>query len=400
MRILQVSPNDGRGGAERIALDLHRAYRAAGHDAALVVGRRLTGEPGVEPLDFTGRPAPRQGYISRLLGHDPPGHPATARLTDRFAPPPDVLHLNNLHGGGDPAGGGSYFDLRQLPRLSRQQATFLTPHDAWLFTGGPTYALHPPTRRQRRRLARRAAIFANSELHLVCSSQWMLKQAMASPLGPHFRSARVIPVGVDLTTFHPGSPGNSGNCADRAADRAAFGLDDRPAALFVAHDAHRHPFKDFQTVRDAAARSRHRFTLIVAGTAGTTETLNRCTVRYLGSVADDAQLVAAYHAADVLVHAAVADNFPNVILEAMACGLPVVATAVGGIPEQVADHETGRLVPPRDPDALTDAVDAMLDDPGRAARMGAAARRRAETHHDLTARAAENLSHYAAQHSA
>ncbi len=393
MRILQVSPNDGRGGAERIALDLHRAYRAAGHDAALVVGRKSTWEPGVEPLDPAGRPAPRQGYIARLLGHDAPGHPVTAASLDRLDPPPDVLHLNNLHGGAG-GGGGSYFDLRQLPTLSRRQPTFITPHDAWLFTGGPTYALSSPNRRQRRRLARRAAIFADSQLHLTTSSRWMLEQAMASPLGPHFRSARVIPVGVDLNVFHPASS------EKRAADRAAFGLDDRPAALFVAHDAHRHPFKDFQTVRDAAARSRHDLTLLVAGTSGTTEMLNRCTVRYLGSVADDTSLVAAYRAADVLVHAAHADNFPNVVLEAMACGLPVVATAVGGIPEQIDDGETGILVPPRNPDAMADALDALLDDPDLAVRMGVAARRRAEMHHDLTARAAENLSHYASQRSA
>ena len=389
MQILQVSPDDGRGGAERIALDLHHAYRAAGHDARLVVGRRYNDDPTILSLDPAGRPAPRQGRLSRLLGDEPPGHPATAALLDRSDPPPDVLHLNNLHGGA--GGGGGYFDLRQLPTLSRRQPTFITPHDAWLFTGGPTYAPHPHkplTRRQRRRLARRAAIFANSELHLVTSSNWMFQQAMSSPLGRHFRSARVIPVGVDLTTFHPASPD------DRAAARASLGLDDRPTALFVAHDAHRHPFKDFPTVRAAVARSRHDLTLLVAGTTGADETLGRCTVRYLGGLCDDAQLVAAYHAADVLVHAAVADNFPNVILEAMACGLPAVATAVGGIPEQIADGETGLLVPPRDPAAMAAALDRLLDDAGLTARLGHAAHRRAVCSHDLNKQAAANLQHY------
>ncbi len=64
-------------------------------------------------------------------------------------------------------------------------------------------------------------------------------------------------------------------------------------------------------------------------------------------------------------------------LEAMACGTAVVASRVGGIPEVVADGETGLLVPPEDPGALAAALTALLQDPGRAARMGAAGRARA-----------------------
>ena len=385
MYIVQVSPNDGRGGAERIALDLHRGYRAAGHDATMLVGQRLGRGPGVEPLDPAHRPPPRQGPLSRLLGRDPPGHPATAKLLDRLDRPADVLHLNNLHGAG------GYFDLRELPRLSRLQPTVITPHDAWLFTGGPTYALGRPTPRQRRRLAHRAALFAESELHLVCSSRWMLRQAEGSPLGPHLRSTRVIPVGVDLAAFHPPT------ADERAVARTALNLDaDRPAALFVAHHAHRHPYKDLAALRAAMGRCRHRVTLLVAGTPGKQERVGRSVIRYLGGLADDASLVACYYAADVLIHAAKADNFPNVVLEAMACGLPVVATAVGGIPEQVEDGETGRLVPPHDPEAFAEALDALLDDPADAAIFGAAGRRRVETHHDLTQQAAENLRHYEA----
>jgi len=64
-------------------------------------------------------------------------------------------------------------------------------------------------------------------------------------------------------------------------------------------------------------------------------------------------------------------------LEAMACGTAVVASRVGGIPEVVADAETGLLVPPDDPAALAAALNALVGDPGRASAMGAAGRRRA-----------------------
>jgi glycosyltransferase involved in cell wall biosynthesis len=71
------------------------------------------------------------------------------------------------------------------------------------------------------------------------------------------------------------------------------------------------------------------------------------------------------------------EGLPLVILEAMAQGLPVVATAVGGTPELVVDGETGILVRPSDVDGLADALQALLGDPQRARRLGEAARDRA-----------------------
>jgi glycosyltransferase involved in cell wall biosynthesis len=74
------------------------------------------------------------------------------------------------------------------------------------------------------------------------------------------------------------------------------------------------------------------------------------------------------------------DGIPNVLLEAMAAGVPVAATTVSGIPEVVTDGETGRLVPPQRPDLLADALAQLLTDPTLRSRLGEAGRRHVREH--------------------
>jgi glycosyltransferase involved in cell wall biosynthesis len=78
------------------------------------------------------------------------------------------------------------------------------------------------------------------------------------------------------------------------------------------------------------------------------------------------------------------DGIPNVLLEAMAAGVPVVATTVSGIPEVITDGETGRLVPQRRPDLLADALAELLTDPAARTRLGEAGRHHAHQHASWT----------------
>ncbi len=82
---------------------------------------------------------------------------------------------------------------------------------------------------------------------------------------------------------------------------------------------------------------------------------------------------------DLVVVPSLAEGFANVVLEAGAAGLPVVATRVGGNPEAIEEGRTGLLVPPRDPGALAGAILALLADAGLRRRMGEQARRRVTT---------------------
>ncbi len=83
---------------------------------------------------------------------------------------------------------------------------------------------------------------------------------------------------------------------------------------------------------------------------------------------------------DIFVLPSLNEAGPVVVLEAMACGIPVVASRVGGIPEYVVDGQTGLLVPPRDPRALADAIWALVANPDVRFRMGQAGRARVGAH--------------------
>ncbi|UNO39834.1 glycosyltransferase [Streptomyces sp. MST-110588] len=101
-------------------------------------------------------------------------------------------------------------------------------------------------------------------------------------------------------------------------------------------------------------------------------------VRFVGGVPRE-EVPALLRSADVVLCPADYEPFGIVPLEAMGCGTPVVATAVGGQLDTVADPVTGRLVPPGDPAALAAAVTGLLRDPARRSACGAAGRRRVLT---------------------
>ena len=103
-------------------------------------------------------------------------------------------------------------------------------------------------------------------------------------------------------------------------------------------------------------------------------------VHFLGPRPDVPDLL---NAMDIFVLPSYSEGVSLALLEAMAAGLPVVATAVGGLPEVVTDGETGLLIPPRDAGALAGALARLLTDPALARRLGANARAHVREHYSL-----------------
>jgi len=183
--------------------------------------------------------------------------------------------------------------------------------------------------------------------------------------------------GYGSPRFAPSSPERRSRARRALAD--AFGLD--ASASWVGTLAALVPLKDHATLIAAAAsvvRQKPDTVFLLAGEGPERERLQADIesrgltgrIVLLGHY-DASELFAAI---DLFVLSSSREGMGSVLLEAAACGIPVAATAVGGIPEVVRDGLTGLLVPPRDHLALAGAISRLLEQPGLASRLSAAAR--------------------------
>ncbi|CAN5654834.1 glycosyltransferase [soil metagenome] len=449
-RILLVNNSDVGSGAGRIAWSLLEGARARGHDVRYVVDvghtdsadvalLRVSGEPWRRPLlqlgdaltPFVGRVRGARWSRTQLhrlarperirdywRGAEEFSFPATWKLLDFMPPAPDLVHCHDLL--------GDYFDLRALPWLASRVPVVLTLHNTWLMTGHcshplgcmrwksgcgscPDLRIYPALRRDGTagNWRRKASIYRESRLYIAAPCQWLTGMVENSMLQPAVRHCRVIPHGVDLTVFRPG---------DREADRARLGL--RPGAfvlLLTAAGGQHNTWKDFATLREAVGRAAaqlpgRELELIIVGGRGTDEGVNGARIRFLPFQENRSEMARYYRAADVYTHSTKADTFPTAVLEALACGTPVVATRVGGIPEQVrhlatpqpgecntSDHArdaTGILVPPADPGAFAAALERLAADEGLRLALGRNASHDAAARFNVERQVREYLSFY------
>lgn len=168
-----------------------------------------------------------------------------------------------------------------------------------------------------------------------------------------------------------------------AAVRAKFHIGSEPLLLYMGS---LHAYKGVGVFLRSLAGIRQPFQAVVAGGLkddGQRRALLQSAhvsrdvearVAFTGSISDE-DLRALYHLATVFVYPTSGDTLPLVVLEAMASGLPVVSTTVGGVPFAVRP-DTGMLVPPETPEAVSHAVNTLLDNPALCQRMGASGRAR------------------------
>lgn len=337
MRVVHVTPTpfgaEGLfGGGERYPLELARALAAEVDCELVTFGPR----PGVD-REPNGLRVRVLRPVGRLRRH--PAHPVATGLVAALRPA-DLVHAHQLRAAPS--------RLAALAARSHGQRLVATDHG---LGGGGWWGLLP-------------RLF---DAFLVVS------RYSAQTLGVPARAAQVIYGGADVHRFSPRPQGR------------------RSGVLFVGRLT---PHKGVDRLIRALPPGA---TLTVAGTAGHDrraperdypQLLRRLAdgrpVRFAGRVADH-ELPALYRSAAVLalpsVHltcygrrVAISELLGLTLLEAMACGTPVVASRVGGVPEVVVDGETGFLVEPGDVEQLRDRLATLLADPALVRRMGEAAR--------------------------
>jgi glycosyltransferase involved in cell wall biosynthesis len=417
MHILQINTMDIGGGAEKVAWNLFQAYRAQGHHSQLAVGNKRSDDKDIflVPNDdcriAQSRTWPTAGDAQTVeanrnfniwRGYEDFDFPGTSKLLDRIEKLPDVIHCHNLH--------GDYFDLRVLPWMSQQAPVFLTLHDAWLLSGHcahsfdcerwktgcgkcPDLTIYPAVTRDASAYnwQRKKKIFSKSRLYVATPSRWLMDKVKQSVLAPSIAEAKVIPNGVDLSIFKP---------ADKQIVRFALGIpQDAIVLLFTANGIQRNIFKDYKTMRAAVASvaeniHERKLLFIALGAEAPTERIGEAEVQFIPYQKDPRIVALYYQAADIYIHASHAEVWGLSITEALACGTPVIATSVGGIPDQVKDGATGFLTPPGDAEIMAARIVQLIEDEGLRQRMGQKAAEDAMRRFDIKRMAAEYLGWY------
>lgn len=239
--------------------------------------------------------------------------------------------------------------------------------------------------RRHRRLRRWCAPFITR--YLAVSRD--LERWLVDPVGIDPSKVMYIPNGIDARRFLP--------FHGPERKRALLGEFAPPGTLLIVTIGRLDPVKDhaglinaFHRLCEADTQTGARLRLVIIGGGRQRENLEQQVerlglsdrVRLLGERAGTATLLAE---CDIFALSSIAEGMPGVLLEAMASGLPVVATDVGGVAEVVADGVTGTLVAPADPAALAAALDRYVRDPELRQQHGRAGLARVETTFSLPA---------------
>jgi glycosyltransferase involved in cell wall biosynthesis len=317
------------------ALDRDRFDITVAAPRSSALWRGLAGDPGVQLHAISPHRRPAPAGDSRSLGQ-------LARLAARA----DVVHAHSAKAGF----------LARVAALATGRASrcLFTPH-GWSF-----WAAEGHTRRLYLTLERRAARWCRT---IVAVGDFERSAGLDAAIGRPEQYV-VVRNGIDLSRFAlprepvPGRVVMVGRLASPKRQDLAV-----EAILAVRRE---HPRTELQLVGEGPGRGglERRIAELGAGEA----------VRLLGTRDDIPELLAQ---ASCLVLASDYEGAPLSILEAMAAGVPVVASNVAGIPELVADGVTGLLTEPGSAPALADGLRTMLADPARAAALGAAGRARA-----------------------
>ena len=352
MRVMFLSTSMGMGGADKQLLSAAQLMHAQGHDVCIV---SLT-ELGPMGLEARSQGIRTESLDMRRGVPDPRGLIRLIRLVRAWKP--DVLHSHMVHAN---------LMARAVRLFARVPVIVSTIHN--IYEGGPLWM---------------AAYRVSNGLvdHMTIISEAAADRFVKEGIVPR-ELLTCVPNGVDTERFRQVAPGT------REALRSSIGVDDRFVWLAVGRFE---IAKDYPNMLHAFAQVCQRDSnavLLLVGHGSLqqeTESLAQSLglgdrIRFLGVRSDVPEVMAA---ADGYVMSSAWEGMPIALLEAGAAGLPIVATRVGGNHEVVRDGESGFLVPPRDAEALGQAMLRLMEQtPERRRDMGERGREHVRVHYGL-----------------
>jgi len=299
---------------------------------------------------------------------------------------PGIIHLHWIAEG--------FVRVESLAKINKP--IIWTLHDMWAFTGGCHYdeecgkydknCGHCPILSSNKKndlsskiWKRKEKYWKNLDLTIVTPSSWLGECAKKSSL---FYNARVevIPNGIDLNRFKP---------INKNIARDILCLTkDKKLILFGALDALSDKRKGFPLLKKAlkklSSKENKDIELIIFGSSRPRdeEKLGFKT-HYLGQLNDEISLALVYSMADVMIVPSIQDNLPNTIMESLACGTPVVAFNIGGIPDMIEHQKNGYLAKPFDTTDLANGIEWVLEDNSRWEKLSKNAREKVIKEFDI-----------------
>lgn len=368
MKILHINYSDVNGGAAIAAFRHHEAMRLAGIDSKMLVIDKRSNDSNIIQYKKSRFNKIWGKLIDRLVmkilnyyaswswakfGYDISKHPVVKEA--------DVVYLHWINGFMI-----SYREIENLLKSGKTVYWFM--HDMWPITGGCHYSLEcskytnqcskcPMTFNKKGSYLIHDLSYYQfnakknwdkySNLHFLTPSNWLTECVRKSSIfcSHDIQVARNV---INTNLF---------KLRDKSKARERLGLPlDKKLILFGADSINR-PYKGWSTFKGALKDPIACSVCVLYGKS-TDDIANQIgmPVYMMGMINNNDKLIDLYNACDILVIPSIADNYPNVIIEAMACGLPVVGADVGGIPEMINDGESGIIVKNPNPTSYRDAI--------------------------------------------
>ena len=352
MKIIHLSTADRSGGAPIAAYRLNEAMNATdGIESKMIVLKKTSSNDQI--VNLSGRYSTFKKLFTRLYSIIIPAlqyrtlkpsgvfsisngihHPSTSR----YVKAADIIYIHWCNGG--------YINLKEIRRILRLgKPTYVFLHDG-------SHLAQLLVRRQQH-LKRLLAKFDN--LILLSPSSWMEDQITKSRNFKNVRHAVTYnPLSLDV--FRP---------IDKAVARKLLNLPtDKKLILFVADGGTSNPYKGWRYLKEALKllNQEQSIELVVIGNNLTNAEICEIGLKAhsFGRIHDELTLAIFYSAADLFVVSSLADNAPQVVVEAQACGCPVAGFMTGGIPDMMVPAEKSNLVNPKDSQALAQKIIEIL----------------------------------------